>query len=150
MFKNCRDFEDKRVLIVCEENGIKITFHNSTRETVAKIRIDGCVITGNAVKKCDYLLLCANKRTAVFVELKGNKVMTAIEQLSATFDNTAIKTAIEGYTKNAYAVVARGALVPRLTTMIQNEKTRFRSRKDCRLEVVTSPANRDLITGKAL
>jgi Icc-related predicted phosphoesterase len=150
MFEDCREFEDKRTHIVCEEKRTKITFRNSTGETVAKIRIDGCVITGNAVKKCDYLLLCADIKTAVFVELKGKDVITAIEQLSETLGNTIIKPAIEGYTRNAYAVVAQGALIPKLTTMIQNEKTRFRKRKDCRLEVVTSPANRDLIGGKVL
>jgi hypothetical protein len=84
MFEDCCEFGDKRAKIVCEEKQTKITFHNVTGETVAKIKIDGCVITSNAVKKCDYLLVCAGIEKAILIELKGNKVMTAIEQLSAT------------------------------------------------------------------
>jgi hypothetical protein len=44
MFENCREFEDRRMYIVCEERRSKITFHNSTGKTVAKIIIDGCVL----------------------------------------------------------------------------------------------------------
>jgi hypothetical protein len=145
MFENCREFEDNRTYIVCEEKRTTITFYNATRETVAKIRIDGCVITDNAVKKCDYLLLCAAIKMAVFVELKGKDLTTAIEQLSATLDNTIIKSAIGDYAKNAYAVVVKGALIPKVSTGIQTEKARFRKWKGCRLEVLTSPATRDLI-----
>jgi hypothetical protein len=99
MFEKCRGFEDQRTLIVCEENKTKITFRNTSRVTVARIRIDGCIITDNAVKKCEYLLLCAEIKKAIFVELKGNKVATAIEQLSATLDNEIIKTPLEHYEK---------------------------------------------------
>jgi hypothetical protein len=99
MFENCREFEDNRAYIVCEENRTKITFHNADGKTVAKIRIDGCVITGSAVKKCDYLLLCTKIKTAIFVELKGNKVMTAIEQLSATLDNKIIQNRLRSMKK---------------------------------------------------
>jgi hypothetical protein len=107
MFKKCCEFKDKRKCIVCEENQTKITFHNATEETVEKIRIDGCVIAGNAVKKCDYLLLCAGIKKVVFVELKGNKVMTAIEQLAATLDNEAIREPLVEYEKRLYAVVTK-------------------------------------------
>jgi hypothetical protein len=142
--------KDNRSKIVCEENGAEITFHNPKGKIVEKIKIDGGIITDKTVKKCDYLVSCLDIKMAIFVELKGNKVMVAIEQLSATLDNTAIKTAIEGYTKNAYAVVARGALVPKVNTGIQHKQESFRKWKNCILKVVTSPANRDLITGKAL
>jgi hypothetical protein len=57
MFEGCREFEDNRGNIVCEENRTKITFRNANRKIVEKIRIDGCVITDNNIKKCDYLLL---------------------------------------------------------------------------------------------
>jgi hypothetical protein len=36
MFEDCREFEDERSLIVCEEKKRKITFHNITGETVQK------------------------------------------------------------------------------------------------------------------
>jgi hypothetical protein len=86
MFENCHDFADSRENIVCEENRAKITFRNANRKTVEKIRIDGCVINDNNLKKCDYLLLCAEIKKAVFVELKGNKVMIAIELKTIGFN----------------------------------------------------------------
>jgi hypothetical protein len=145
MFKNCCEFEDKRPYIVCEEKQTKITFHNSTGETAAKIKVDGCVITGSTVKKCDYLLLCAKMKKAVFVELKGNKVMTAIEQLSATLDNKIIKTSLVQYEKKAYAVVTRN---PIPSTTIQNIQDGFNKRHRCTLRIVGSSHTYDLISGK--
>jgi hypothetical protein len=148
MFESCREFEGQRMYIVCEEKRTKITFCNSTGETVAKIRIDGCVITDNTVKKCDYLLLCAEIKKAVFVELKGNKVMTAIEQLSATLDNETIKTPLARYEKKAYAVVTRISIPE---TTIQKEQDRFSKRhKGCKLRVVKSPYVCDLMSGKSI
>jgi hypothetical protein len=143
MYDKCREFEDQRTLIVCEENKTKITFRNTSRVTVAKIRIDGCIITNNAVKKCDYLLLCAEIKKAIFVELKGNKVATAIEQLSATLDNKIIKEPLAQYEKRAYAVATK------IPALFQNEQTRFNSNhKGCTLRVVTSPHTCDLLSGK--
>jgi hypothetical protein len=97
--RNAANLKTKRKLIVCEEKRSKITFHNVTGETVAKIRVDGCVIPDNTVKKCDCLLLYAALKKAVLVELKGREVETAIEQLSATLDNEIIKIPLAQYEK---------------------------------------------------
>jgi hypothetical protein len=147
MFESCREFEDNRENIVCEEKRTKITFRNSTGETVKKIRIDGCVITDNNLKKCDYLLVCVEVKKAVFVELKGNKVMTAIEQLSATLDNKFVKTSLEKYEKRAYAVVTK---IPIPSTEIQNKQNNFRKYKQCTLEVVKSLHIYDLMSGEPI
>jgi hypothetical protein len=148
MFENCREFEDERTLIVCEEKQTKIIFRNDNKETVAKIRIDGCVITGSAVKKCDYLLLCTKIKKAIFVELKGNKVMTAIEQLSATLDNKIIKEPLVQYKKRAYAVVT-GNPIP--LSKIQNIQAGFNKRHhQCMLRVVRSFHTCDIISGKPI
>jgi hypothetical protein len=145
MFESCREFEEKRKLIVCEEKQTKITFSNGSGETVAKIKIDGCVITDKAVKKCDYLLLCTEREKAVFVELKGNKVATAIEQLSATLDNETIKTPLARYVKRAYAVVTKNVVSQ---TRIQNIQNKFnKNHKGCTLRVVESAHTYDLMTG---
>jgi hypothetical protein len=144
MFENCREFEDQRVFIVCKEKRTKITFHNPTMETTAKIKIDGCVITSNSVKKCDYLLICAGLKKAILVELKGSKVMTAIEQLSATLDNEIIKTPLAPYKKSAYAVVTKISIP---YTSIQNEQVRF-IRRHCVLKVVESPHTCGLASGE--
>jgi hypothetical protein len=142
--------KDNLSKIVCEEHGTKITFHNTKKKTVEKIKIDGGVIKDNTVRKCDYLVSCVDIKIpiAIFVELKGNKVTDAIEQLSATLDNTIIKAAIKGYKKYAYAVVVH---FPKASTKIQDEEGRFRKKwNDCSLKVVSSHKEHDLITGKAV
>jgi hypothetical protein len=145
MFDKCQEFEDKRMRIVCEEKRTKITFYNTTGETVAKIRIDGCVIPDDTVQKCDYLLLCTRIKTAVFIELKGKEVMTAIEQLSATLDNATIKTPLEHYEKRAYAVVTGNPVSSRF----QNVQNRFNKKhKGCMLRVVESSRTYDFLSGK--
>jgi hypothetical protein len=144
--KCCCEYEGKKTHIVCEEKRTKITFHNTTGETVAKIRIDGCVIKDNTVKKCDYLLLCVEIKRAVFVELKGNKVETAIEQLLVTLDNETVKKPLEHYEKRAYAVVT---VFPKSNTGIQNAQDRF-ARKGCRLKVVKSSHTYDLLSGSSI
>jgi hypothetical protein len=96
MCKEC--FKESRPEIVCRENKTEITFHNALPPLpVERIKIDGCRIKDTRVKKCDYLLLyCHTEQNAVFVELKGNKVATAIEQLSAAFDHGQIQPLIKG------------------------------------------------------
>lgn len=146
MFEKCCEFEDDRENIVCEEKRTKITFRNPARKTVAKIRIDGCVIADNAVKKCDYLLLCAGIKKAVFVELKGNKATMAIEQLSATLDNAIIKEPLKQYDKRAYAVVTKYP-TPSAGTTIQNALSGFNKKhKQCTLRLVKSPYTCDLVS----
>jgi hypothetical protein len=146
MFDDCCEFEDERTRIVCEEKRTKITFHNATKETVAKIRVDACVIPDNTVKKCDYLLLCTEKKKAVFVELKGNKVETAIEQLSATLDNETIKKPLEYYEKKAYAVVT---VFPKSNTRTQTMQDKFRkNHKECSLKLAKSSQTYDLLSDK--
>jgi archaellin len=146
MFESCREFEDKRAYIVCEERRSKITFHNAAKTTAAKIRIDGCVIKDTNVKKCDYLLLCVEIKRAVFIELKGNKVMTAIEQLAATLENETVKKPLVPYEKRAYAVVTQNSIP---NTAIQNAQVRF-NKWNCALRIVKSPYTCDLASGKSI
>jgi hypothetical protein len=93
--------------------------------------------------------VCAEVKKAVFVELKGNKVMTAIEQLSATLDNKTIKTPLKEYTKVAYAVVAK-VPSPRVSTRIQTKQNDFKGNKQCTLKVVESSHTYDFVSGKAV
>ncbi|AFY60808.1 hypothetical protein [Synechococcus sp. PCC 6312] len=71
----------KEKIIVCSEKNRKIAFKNSPGYWVYKIRIDDCVIKEG--KKCDFgLIPCDN--VEIYVELKGNKLSEAIEQLEIT------------------------------------------------------------------
>jgi hypothetical protein len=123
---NSTEFTGTREKVVCKEGHTTITFLNKSRITIAKIHIDGGVIKSQNCLKCDYLLLCEKERLlAVFVELKGNKVMHAIDQLEATFENATIRTPLTTYKRYAYAVAAR---VPKFDTQIQAAKDRFRKK----------------------
>ena len=140
-------FKDSRQKIVCREKRTEITFLNAKPPLpVERIKIDGCRIKDNEVKKCDYLLLYSHtEQNAVFIELKGNKVVTAIEQLSATLDHKQIQPLIKSCRKTAYAVVVKGTLVPGHNTKIANVRWQFQNQKCCELQVVTSPYECDLI-----
>lgn len=76
-----------------------------------KIKVDGCLITGNDQKKCDYLYVHeqSGKCRVVLVELKGNNYREALAQLAATHDNPAYRAllaGLSGYTETAVAIVA--------------------------------------------
>jgi hypothetical protein len=87
-----------------------------------------------------------NKK-AILVELKGNKVKTAIEQLSATLDNETLKTPLARYKKRAYAVVTGNPILSRF----QNAQDRFtRKHKGCMLRVVKSSHTYDLLSGSSI
>ncbi|PZU92616.1 MAG: hypothetical protein DCE90_17765 [Pseudanabaena sp.] len=77
---------------VAEENKRKYILQNPSRKKVCKVRIDGCVITSQSQRKCDYLMIvcedeASNQAESVdlyFVELKGRDLMSAVEQLTET------------------------------------------------------------------
>ncbi len=67
-------------IIVCKERKRKIVFYNNNEREVEKIKVDGCQITEG--ERCDYLVhfhLYQN-----FIELKGEDIPRAIEQLKAS------------------------------------------------------------------
>ena len=67
--------------IVCEENKRKMTFLNPDRLEITKVHVDGCEITDNSTR-CDYLVV--GNSIENYVELKGQDIKHAIEQLEAT------------------------------------------------------------------
>lgn len=71
-------------LIVFKEKKAKITFQNTEHKEYQHITVDGCVIKeGN---KCDFLLVSNEYGDQYFVELKGEDVNHAVEQLEASME----------------------------------------------------------------
>lgn len=66
--------------IVCKEHKRKITFINSLKVKVSKIKVDGCQIIEG--KRCDYLITYKNNEH--FIELKGSDIRHAFKQLKRT------------------------------------------------------------------
>ncbi|WP_157162625.1 hypothetical protein [Cylindrospermum stagnale] len=59
---------------------------NSNKLEICKLRVDGCLITDQEGKKCDYLILACQDKLAFFVELKGQDLKEAIEQIDSALD----------------------------------------------------------------
>jgi hypothetical protein len=90
--------------------------------------------------------LCNEIKKAVFIELKGNKVMTAIKQLAATLENETIKKPLLPYEKRAYTVVTQNSIP---NTTIQNAQVSF-NKWNCVLRIVKSPYTCDIASGKSI
>lgn len=105
---------------VCrEEQGKVICFINEEYNLVVEIAsIDNCVLKNE--KSCDFLFLLHKEKqeykslvknsTAFYVELKGNHLVNACEQLLNSIEKT--KDEIEGFDINAIVVSSR-EYVPR-------------------------------------
>ena len=69
-------------IIPCEEYGKKYIAHNPKRKfNVRKYKLDGVLVTNQTC--CDYLVLDDSNTKAYYVELKGQDIQKAIEQLEA-------------------------------------------------------------------
>lgn len=84
-YKDCRQLRANKIIVV-EENKKKFTVNNPDKKEVYQVEVDGCLIPKEALK-CDYLFEINNPISAVFyIELKGNDVKHAYEQLIATVE----------------------------------------------------------------
>ncbi len=84
-YNNCRQLKTDRIIVV-EENKKKFTLNNPTTKDIYQVKVDGCLIPKQALK-CDYLFEINNPISAVlYIELKGNDIKHAYEQLIATVE----------------------------------------------------------------
>ncbi|WP_373514581.1 hypothetical protein [Persicitalea sp.] len=95
MSKNCNPFGKK-----CEQNtnytAKEIVFKdkkaapefrvlNNSRHFLIKLKVDGCLLGEKiGVRKCDFLLLDCTDNKAFFIELKGQNLGDAIDQIKST------------------------------------------------------------------
>lgn len=101
--------------IKCEENKRKIIFDNRRREIVEKIIVDGCQITEGI--RCDFLV--RHKKREFFVELKGEDIKHAFDQLKNTIGIIGSNDCIE---RNCYIISSRSPLA---SAEIQNIRLQF-------------------------
>ena len=123
--------------IVLEEKGKKMTFINEHRQTVRKIKVDGCAIKKGI--RCDWLVIneadCEH-----FVELKGSDLRHACEQLRESI----IQLSKNAYKSVKFAFAIAGKVSPKLRTSIQVEQAKFKKRYNCKLEVKNTPFTSNL------
>lgn len=127
----------KDPIIVCEEEGRKMTFNNPRRIKMELIGVDKCAIKEYGGKACDFLLRDTEelnnkhrKKTSLrdyFVELKGKNVSTAIKQL---------KRSIEFFSReqevHAYIVCTKN---PIRSADMQSHRRTFKTKYHANLEV---------------
>lgn len=91
----CLNSKNSKKNVSCKEKNKIYNLINNTCSISAKYHVDGELITGN-IKKCDYLIVNYKDDThkVIFVELKGQDVNSAAEQLLNTVE------LLEPYFKN--------------------------------------------------
>lgn len=67
------------------ENGKKFILNNRNKKTICKIRVDDCLIKSKEIKKCDFFFSIREDRKYFLVELKGQSLTDATEQIKNTF-----------------------------------------------------------------
>ena len=103
-------------------------FLNSARKTIKVIAVDGCAVTTGG--RCDFLVK-DEKNYEHFVELKGNDVLHACEQLE-----TSIRNLSENPTQAAkHSFIVPSRVFPAIRTTVQNLQSRFKLRFNCKLVV---------------
>jgi len=85
---------------VAKENDREFRIINKSKLKICKVKIDDCFIKDGKIKKCDYLFKLCGQEKFFLVELKGNKVKDAVEQILSTFEqiNNFVKMKPENYT----------------------------------------------------
>ncbi|NEQ56096.1 MAG: hypothetical protein F6K53_01225 [Moorea sp. SIO4A1] len=136
---NCEEFKDDNE-IVFKENKSKLTFENSNRDKILKIKVDGCAIRDNKTLRCDYALVCSNG-VEIYVELKGSKIAHAFEQIESTIN--LLSDNPQKIDKRCFVVFTRFGL-PKGRTNIQIIKSKFNKKYNATLIVDKTPYTYDL------
>lgn len=82
-------------LISCEENKMRYELNNKERWRIFKFHLDNKIIFSETEKKCDYLLVFKDNKSIVhhvFIELKGQKIATALSQLKETIKKSGLSS----------------------------------------------------------
>ena len=130
-------------LIVCEENGKKLTFCNPGNLPVTKHVVDQCkdlrrLLKNKSCKLCDYIVVDWRNEEH-YVELKGRNVEHALKQLESTLEELRSTDSKEDF----YCwVIGRG--IPSNASKFGPLKEKFRSRFSARLFIRTSDYRHNL------
>lgn len=107
---------------VAEENKKKFVIHKPPGLSVCKVQVDGCLISSQQVRKCDYFFeVDTNPKQFFLVELKGADVDSAVEQLVSTYDQISPKL-------NANADQFRAIVVSSVVPKANNAFRRYQQR----------------------
>jgi hypothetical protein len=130
-FRECETILSNK-LIPLEENKSKFVIENPNQFKVCVVQVDGCAIKEG--RRCDYLVIPdeqdIKKTLEIYIELKGSKILDAIEQLEAT-----IKQLSDHPAKQEKVCIIISTRCPLSTPEIQKFKLRFKKTYNAKLEV---------------
>ena len=117
-FPECEKTSSNK-LIPLVENKSKFVIENPNQFRVCVVQVDGCAIKEG--QRCDYLVIPdqqdIKKVIEIYIELKGSKILHAIEQLEAT-----MKKLSDDPAKQEKVCIIVSSQCPLITTKIQNFK----------------------------
>jgi len=127
---NCK-IESSQKLFTFEENKSKLTLENIDQVVSIKILVDGCLINDDSIR-CDYMLLA--KEMEFFIELKGQDLSHAVNQIKATIKRISSNVNIKN--KRSFIICTRS---PLSSTKIQSIKFDLLKNFNSELQIKSSP-----------
>ncbi|MEO6720257.1 MAG: hypothetical protein ABIN67_07810 [Ferruginibacter sp.] len=91
----CVELNEKRKIYSVSENNKKYTLHNKSGVVIRQVKIDRCLAQRENEKRCDFLMDSSDLRIAIFIELKGGDLNSAVKQIYSTI--IYLKTEFKGY-----------------------------------------------------
>lgn len=128
--KNCRSTSSKK-LFVYEEKRSKLTLENVDQVESISIIVDGCEINDSSIR-CDFMHIA--KDVEYYIELKGQDLKHAIDQLQATI--LKLSSNPQKHPKVSYVICTRS---PMSSSQIQNYKLEFKRKFNSKLQIKSSP-----------
>ena len=121
---------NKNKLVTFEEARSKLIIENKDKVSATKIIVDDCEITEGV--RCDYMYLI--KDTEIYIELKGQDIKHAIEQLETTIKK--LSSDIKKQQKKSFVICTRS---PLNSASIQNVRVKFKKHYNSDFIVRSSP-----------
>lgn len=128
-FPNCTEENNNaKITIIDQEsknNKSKVVLENPERKKIQIIQIENCVIPeGTKGGRCDKLIVVIPDDSLIFIELKGNDVKKAIEQLIDSINY--IKQKCSDIKNKKISCIISCTRCPLSATDIQNHKKIFK------------------------
>jgi hypothetical protein len=117
-------------LVVFEETRSKLIIENIDKVEATKVTVDDCEIKEGV--RCDFMYII--KDSEIYIELKGQDIKHAIEQLEATIKK--LSTNPKTKKKKSFVICTRS---PLSSASIQNVRVKFRKNYNSDFIVKSSP-----------
>ncbi|WP_332452426.1 hypothetical protein [Chryseobacterium aquaticum] len=126
----CRTTSNRKIFVY-QENKSKLTLENLDEVESESVKVDGCEINDKSIR-CDFLHIA--KDVEFYIELKGQDLKHALEQIKATIKKLSSNKKL--FPKRSYIICTRS---PLSSTEIQNYKREFKKDYNSELIIKSSP-----------